>query len=272
MYHNLMLEYKKKIGEGSFSRVYEAEDVKGKKYAVKIEKKTNSHLLENEAKIHFYLFKKDVGKKYVVPIYDFYSDKTHSYMIMEKLFISLADILKVDTIDDFSIRNIAIKLIQNLKFMHKHGVCHCDIKPDNIMMTEDYANTYLIDYGLSRYYIIGGKHIKYSNNVNNGGTLRFMSFHTNDDEEISRRDDLISLGYVLVYLQKKNLPWQDILIKQRVKKVAHLKKTADLEELCKGCVPELLDYLKYCYKLDFDEKPDYYYLMNLFTNETAKAA
>jgi len=66
-----------------------------------------------------------------------------------------------------------------------------------------------------------------------------------------------------VYLQRRFLPWQ-ILSDSKYKKVGEMKKNICIEELCKDCVPCLKEYLKYCYNLEFDEKPNYDYLWNLF--------
>lgn len=263
-----MLKIKKKLGEGSFSKVHEAENENGEKFAVKIEKKSFYNLLEKEKDIHFYLFEKDVEKKYVVPVYDFYSDENNNYLVMEKLFNSFADIMsKINiTFDDFSIRNIAKKLIEILQFIHKQGVIHCDIKPDNIMISSDFQKIYLIDYGLSRFYMRKNRHIPFSTDKNNGGTLRYMSVHTNNQVESSRRDDLISLGYVLVYLQTAKLPWQNITGKNRCKKIAEMKIDISFVELCKGCVHELIKYFEECYNYGFYDEPNYEKLINLFQN------
>jgi len=261
-----MLKIKKKLGEGSFSKVYEIESMTGKKYAVKMEDKNFHSYLEEEANIHLYLYNKDLEKKYILPVYNFYKDEKYNYLLMEKLSYSLGDVIKKIGVkfDNYSLRNIAVSLIENLKFIHENGICHCDIKPENIMMTDDYQKIYLIDYGLSRYFMRDGKHIPFKINVNNGGTLRYMSVHVNNKVQMSRRDDLISLGYVLVYLQKNHLPWQEIDSKDRFKKVADMKSNCNFEDLCQGCVPELKKYLDYCYKLEFDEKPDYEFLLKLF--------
>lgn len=258
---------KKCIGEGSFCKVYEAIDSRGRVYAVKVESRVNNNnYLESESQIHFSLYKADVEQKYVVPVYDFISDEKYNFLIMKRLFMSLGDVQKKlnENFDEYSIRNIAKRLIEILKFTHKNNICHCDIKPENIMISQDFQNIYLIDYGLSKYFIKNGKHIPFKTDINNGGTLRYMSVHTNHKIEISRRDDLISLGYVLVYLQKGSLPWQIIPMKNRFTKVAEMKLEIKFEELCKDCVPELIPYLEYCYKLGFEDEPDYDYLINLF--------
>jgi len=262
-----MLKLKKMLGKGSFSVVWEGINLDGRKVAIKVEKKDiKKPILEREFKIHSHLYKKDIDKKYIVPVYEFYSDENRNYMIMEKMYITLGKVLKKIDIkfDDYSLRNIAIKLIETLQFIHKNGFCHCDIKPDNIVMTEDYQNVYLIDYGLAKNYKRKNIHIDYNDNINPFGTLKYMSVHTNNRKGISRRDDLISLGYVLIYLQKTYLPWQDESKKNNIELVAKMKLEVDVDKLCDECVDEIKDYIRYCYDLKYNDEPDYEMLKSLF--------
>lgn len=260
-----MIKYRRILGEGSFSKVYEAYDEKGRQYAIKIENRGGTELLENEYKIQSFLLKRDEENKYIVPIYDFFSDENKNYMVMKRLHMSLGDVIKkIDiSFDDYSIRNVAKKILETLKFIHSNNICHCDIKPENIMISDDLKNIYLVDYGLAKYYKKNGKHIFFKTDINPAGTLRYMSVHSNHNVEISRRDDIISLGYVLVFLQRKSLPWQNIQ-KDRFKKIGEMKLDINFEELCKNCVPELIQYFEYCYGLGFLDEPNYDYLIKLF--------
>jgi len=266
----ITINYKKKLGEGSFSKVYEGEDKNGKKYAVKIEEKGKNDLLKKEAMTHYFLSTKDKDNEHIIPIHYFSEDDEKSFLVTERMYLSLGNIIKkIDSpFDILSINNIANKLIKSLQFIHKNGVCHGDIKPDNIIISRDYLKIYLIDFGLSSYYIKNGKHISFRNELNPSGTLRYLSVNVNNNEMISRRDDLISLGYVFVYLQKLFLPWQNIGEKNKFEKVGEMKRKVDLEKLCEGCVSGLYPYLKYCYKLGFKENPDYEYLLKLFELKT----
>lgn len=259
-----MLILNKCIGDGSFSKVYEYE-WGGRLCAVKREVGGIGYL-EREYGIYKYLYERDVEKMFMVPLYDFLDEGGNKYMFMKKLHMSMGDIMKKlnESFDNYSVRNIGIRLLEILEFMHDNGVCHCDIKPENIMINSKFNRIYLIDFGLSRYYMKNGKHIPIRDDVNVGGTLRYMSVHTNNKIEISRRDDLISLGYVLVYLQKRFLPWQSVGNRERFYRVAKMKLEIDFGELCRDCVPELEKYFEYCYELGFEERPDYDFLKKLF--------
>ena len=101
------------------------------------------------------------------------------------------------------------------------------------------------------------------------GSLAFSSINANAGYEQSRRDDLESFGYMLIYLAKKYLPWMELGVMKNRKEEANetfkLKKGIKLEKVCKGLPEEFKDYIKYFRKLEFEQDPNYNYLRNLFT-------
>ncbi|KAG0485068.1 hypothetical protein HPP92_009147 [Vanilla planifolia] len=85
--------------------------------------------------------------------------------------------------------------------------------------------------------------------------------------EQSRRDDLESLGYVLMYFLRGSLPWQGLKAgtkKQKYEKISERKVSTSIEVLCRGYPPEFASYFHYCRSLRFDDKPDYAYLKRIF--------
>jgi hypothetical protein len=85
--------------------------------------------------------------------------------------------------------------------------------------------------------------------------------------ELSRRDDIESLGYILIYLAKGFLPWQDLQIFEKDKKYSKIKsskETVKSETLCKGLPNQFKQYFDYSKILEFEDKPDYSYLRDLF--------
>lgn len=83
----------------------------------------------------------------------------------------------------------------------------------------------------------------------------------------SRRDDMESLGYVLMYFNRGSLPWQGLKAatkKQKYEKISEKKMSTPVEILCKGFPAEFAMYLNYCRGLRFEEAPDYMYLRQLF--------
>ena len=87
--------------------------------------------------------------------------------------------------------------------MHTKGIIHRDVKPDNIMMglSESSNIVHMIDFGLTRsvFNKKTGKHIEFKTGKNLVGTARFVSINAHLGYELSRRDDLLTLGYVMVY-------------------------------------------------------------------------
>jgi serine/threonine protein kinase len=127
---------------------------------------------------------------------------------------------------------------------------------------------YLIDYGLAKRYInsVTREHIPFSEKKSMIGTPRYCSLNSLMGYEQSRRDDLESLGYCLIYMLKGNLPWQGIrgaTNEEKNLKVRDMKAKIPLTELCKGLPKEVLQYMHYCRSLTFDEKPSYSELHSL---------
>jgi casein kinase I family protein HRR25 len=127
----------------------------------------------------------------------------------------------------------------------------------------------VIDFGLAKKYRDPKTHlhIPYRENKNLTGTARYTSINTHLGVEQSRRDDMESLGYVLMYFLRGSLPWQGLKAatkKQKYDRIMEKKMTTPTEYLCRGFPNEFAIYLNYCRSLRFDDKPDYSYLRKLF--------
>ena len=99
------------------------------------------------------------------------------------------------------------------------------------------------------------------------GTVVYASTNALIGKETSRRDDLISLGYMLIVLIKRNIPLNVTFKnfnKEKFTELLNLKKTG--EKLYRGIPKEIKEFMKYSKNLKFEQDPDYSYLRSLFTN------
>ena len=203
-------------------------------------------------------------------IEDIFDKNNHAFPIKTTCIIAIQLV---------SLKNNLYNLqLNRLEYIHNKFYIHRDIKPENFMSgRKEYKDVlYLIDFGLSKRYIDPktGQHIKYTNNKRLNGTARYASIHALEGYELSRRDDLEGLCYVLIYFLNGTLPWGRIKIKNKQEKykiILNMKKrtTADILVGDKNNV-EFIEFVKYCRKLKFEEKPDYDYLRGLMTTCISK--
>ena len=265
----------RKLGEGSFGQVYEGFDLKERiPVAVKLAEEERSKNLRHEAKM-FERLNLDNNRKFGVPYLKWSGIQDGYYfLVMDKLGKSLSDLLSRSNKKHFSLKTVCLLGIQGiylLKYIHSLGLIHRDMKPNNFLMGKGrYKDRlYLIDFGLSKEYIDPKtkKHIDYIEHKNLTGTARYVSINTHLGIEQSRRDDLESLGYVLIHLAKGSLPWQGIKVEEkalRYKLIGDAKQKTKLQELCLGLPAEFSSYIRYCRDLGFTERPDYEFLKSLF--------
>ena len=102
-------------------------------------------------------------------------------------------------------------MITLIEYLHSRGILHRDLKPDNLCMGVGHNchKLYLIDFGLSKsFWNREGRHIEFREGKSLTGTARYTSIGVHKGYEHSRRDDMESIAYVILYLLKGSLPWQ----------------------------------------------------------------
>lgn len=109
---------------------------------------------------------------------------------------------------------IAIQLMDRLKTFHSHWLLHRDMKPENLLIgsSRDPKTLFIIDYGLAKAYRhkVTGRHIPCRKGKGITGTVRYSSIHTHHGIESARRDDIESAFYVLIFLYRGSLLWQQV--------------------------------------------------------------
>ena len=263
----------KKIGKGSFGTVYQGIIVTtSQKIAVKLEKRVKDEpgLLETEA-CRLYLMQGEGIPKIVC----YGNNQTHNILVQELLGNSLEQLFNING-RKFTLKtvcSIGIEMIKRIRFVHSKYHIHRDIKPDNFMtgIEKDDNKIYIIDFGLAKkYYSISkNRHIKFHTGKNLIGTARYCGRNAHRGYEQGRRDDIESIGYVLIYFLNGILPWQGLKTmkgEQQFEKIAEKKYNTTFEELTKGHPEEFLLYFKHCDSLQFEDEPNYDYLISLFKN------
>jgi hypothetical protein len=100
------------------------------------------------------------------------------------------------------------------------------------------------------------------------GSKTYASINSHNYLELSRRDDLESLGYMMIYLYLGTLSWQDISVLTTDKEDINEKIKQLKENIVDKNLPiVLVNYMNYVRKLDFNEKPNYYVIIDNFTKE-----
>ena len=259
----------KLLGAGTFSVVYEGINIKdNSKVALKLEEKNiNKSLLKSEALNIFAL--QGFG---IIKFISFGHSKDYNVLVEpllgESLYSLYLQLKKNFTLKDICL--IGIQTIERIEYIHSKGYLHGDIKPENFVIgNNDQRIIYIIDFGLSKKYRSDrtGNHIQFCITKKMNGTARYASTNSLRGVEISRRDDLECLAYMIIYFIMKKLPWQGVKansLQNRYKKIYYMKKKLIYDENFKQLPKEIQEFYNDIKKLKFEEKPNYVKLKGYF--------
>ena len=206
-------------------------------------------------------------------IYEYSQGDNNNIMVMQFLGPSLEKLVhslpqKIMTVP--TVCMVGIQIVNIMESIHNQHYIHRDIKPDNFVIGIGNENTklYIIDFGLGKLYRnpITKKHNPYSVTTKLIGTVRYASVNSLQGTEQSRRDDLESVAYVLIYLLKGKLPWQGLVAKRKEDKylkVLEKKKELTPKELCMGLPTQIKKFLIYVKSLEYEEQPNYQLMVHL---------
>ena len=281
----------KLLGEGAFSRVYSAELTEGggvsngdeeTEWVLKLAKvpppaknpkRKSKKQKEAEASSKLLFWEYQVYRNFLrdldcIPrrpkgkcLYG--EENSWRYLALEKLGTTLRS--KVDNAGPGSLPiaecfDIVVQIVKGLEKIHKVGIVFRDIKPENFMFgssPQTKSRLYFVDFGACCKFILhSGKHLDTGNAP--AGTPLYMSIFTHELEPPSRRDDLVSVGYMLLWMLAGALPWAEATSDEAVlaskKQFTHRQLCSDLPEEARQPVQ---NFLETCSSLGVHDKPDY---------------
>jgi len=275
------------VGSGSFGSIYRGQHIKTAEIRIfkfALEKTNASQQLLAEFHNYQEIYKGLKGLKQsnllqapmhvgtIPDVYKLGEYQGHAYMTMELLGSNLSELVKKTFQQHFSFKTvlmIADQLLTCLQKMHSSCYLHCDLKPENIMIGigNNPKELYLVDMGLAYPYWDETKsgpnqHIPLREFKELNGTPRYLSMNVHLGLQQSRRDDIESWFYVIMYFLNGGLPWSE---------PKQLTKSLQFEEIYKQKAQLLKDNCSFFNNIDnewklifhsictlrFDQSPDY---------------
>jgi serine/threonine protein kinase len=263
-----------KLGKGAFSTVFKGEHrINKKQVAIKVEKEATT--LKHESKILAYLNRELPGSLNIPTLY-WYGLYGNNVCLTTPFYeMSLNQYVK--KIDKKQLVGLCEKMITALKQIHSAFIIHSDIKPDNFMV-DNRENLVIIDFGLSSLYYNSEKDVYKENKQCEHmiGSAKYASYNLHMANTISRRDDLISIGYLMLTIFEIELPWSSSMLELEYESMLapyHIGHPANIQrakykkfetlrtyllELENNYVNNhLIHYLEKVYALQYEDAPDY---------------
>ncbi|KAJ7567873.1 hypothetical protein O6H91_01G010800 [Diphasiastrum complanatum] len=270
----------RKLGKGGFGQVYVGRRISGGtaigpqavEVALKFEHRNSKGC--NYGPPYEWQVYNTLGGSYGVPRVHYKGTQGDYYvMVMDMLGPSLWDVWNSSgqSMTSEMVACIAVEAISILEKMHARGYVHGDVKPENFLLgqpgTADKKKLFLVDLGLATKWRDGstGEHVEYDQRPDVfRGTVRYASVHAHLGRTGSRRDDLESLAYTLVFLLRGRLPWQGYQGDNKGFLVCKRKMATSPEMLCCFCPVPFRHFLETVVNMKFDEEPNYGKLIHLF--------
>lgn len=257
-----------KLGSGAFGDIYAGHELGTNiPVAIKLEPVDARHpQLRYEARIYNSL--QNIMAGGIPALRYFGTEGDYNVMVLDRLGSNMEQIRAASPTGHLSYRQVAkvaTSVLQLLEQFHDQGFVHRDLKPDNILTGPQGRGFYLIDFGLSKYVRNpDGTHIPDRTGKHLTGTPRYASIGNHKGREQGRRDDIESLGYVLLYLLQGSLPWQhltdqyDDIMREKQRRLRD-------GSLVHNTPPAFRRLFNHVATLTFQDRPDYTYLRQLFT-------
>jgi len=198
----------------------------------------------------------------------------YNYMVMELLGDNLSELRRNQPAGRFSISTtlkLGTHMIRAIEAVHEMGYIHRDIKPSNFVMGlgSKKRTGFLIDFGLARRYMLPDGRVRPARETTGfRGTARYASINSHQCKDLSRRDDLWSVLYILIEFARGQLPWRRLKDKD---KIGEMKVKFNTPELVKDLPHEFLNFMDHLQSLEYADKPDYNFLASLLQDLYTKA-
>ncbi|KAL0359376.1 UNVERIFIED_CONTAM: Casein kinase-like protein HD16 [Sesamum angustifolium] len=276
-----MYKTERKLGKGGFGQVYVGRRVSGGtertgpdaiEVALKFEHRNSKGC--NYGPPYEWQVYNTLNGCYGIPWVHYKGRQGDFYiLVMDMLGPSLWDVWNSlgQSMSPSMVACIAVEAISILEKLHMKGFVHGDVKPENFLLgqpgTADEKKLYLIDLGLASRWkdASSGQHVEYDQRPDIfRGTIRYASVHAHLGRTGSRRDDLESLAYTLIFLIKGRLPWQGYQGDNKSFLVCKKKMATSPELMCCFCPPPFKQFLEAVTNMKFDEEPNYSKLISFF--------
>ncbi|KAL6976755.1 Casein kinase 1-like protein hd16 [Sarracenia purpurea var. burkii] len=277
-----LYKIERKLGKGGFGQVFVGRRVSGgndratgpgaMEVALKFEHRNSKGC--NYGPPYEWQVYNTLGGSHGVPRVHYKGKQGDYYvMVMDMLGPSLWDVWNSSgqSMSSEMVACIAVESLSILEKMHSRGYVHGDVKPENFLLgqpsTPQEKKLFLVDLGLATKWreSSNGQHVEYDQRPDMfRGTVRYASVHAHLGRTASRRDDLESLAYTLIFLHRGRLPWQGFQGDNKSFLVCKKKMATSPEMLCCFCPAPLKQFLEIVVNMKFDEEPNYSKLISLF--------
>lgn len=239
------------LTSGNYGKIYKV-TYNNSLYVIKED--SNIELLQHEASIYKIL--RDV--QFVSKLYDFFLKDNLAYMVIdyfdENLYLYKHKNLN-NTNYELNIIDIFTIIINTIHEIHNLGYVHRDLKPLNICLKNGIP--YIIDFGFTKQIIINKKHNVEKNIKSIIGSYSFISNNVKNNIEPSRRDDIESIMYILLFMfvlknKENNFVGFNINYEEIDELIIKVNKL-NIESYKK-----ILIYVK---KMKFSQEPNYNYII-----------
>ena len=270
-------ECSERIGSGAFGVVYKGRNVRtGEPVVLKTERLDISYSsIKHESNILNILYSKSCRN--IPPIYWYGTlEDPRVRLLVIPFYSESLETVRIE--NERMVFNIIRSAISIVNHIHDNYVVHRDIKPANFMIHND--ELILIDFGLASFYVDSDeKHISPANpkKMHIIGTPKYVSWNVHCGEEYSRRDDLLSIVYIGLFLLYGKELWSNLppfFSEEEKSATSHprnqwFKQQKDIHTISRTIMKknwiELARFAEYVYSISFQERPSYKLYLELFT-------